>query len=97
MNRYLIQRNIPGAGTLTDAELEAIAAASCEVIAGLDGQVQWIESFVSGDAIVCHYLGESEEAIREHARRGGFPVDVVWQVHRSIDPTTAHQAAEVTR
>lgn len=93
MNHYLILRKIPDAGALDADELAGIAASSNEVIAGLGGRVQWISSAVSDDAIVCHYLADGEDSVREHARRGGFPADAVWLVRRSIDPTTADAAA----
>lgn len=93
MDRYLIQRNIPGAGDLSDADLQGVASRSCGVLAGMGGRVQWVHSFVADDVLVCHYLAESEDDVREHARCGGFPVDAVHLVHRMIDPTTAIDAA----
>lgn len=89
MNRYLIERAIPGAGQLTPDELRAIAEQSNDVLAGLAPKAQWVESFVTADAITCVYLAADEEAVREHGRRGGFPVDSVRRVSAVIDPLTA--------
>jgi hypothetical protein len=89
MNRYLIQRNIPGAGQLSADELQKIARKSVEVLTTLAPRLQWNESFVTADHLYCVYLAEDEEAIREHGRRGGFPVDGIHRVGTVIDPTTA--------
>jgi hypothetical protein len=92
MNRYLIQRSIPDAASLSPAQLQAIAQKSNEVLADLAGRAQWLESFIVGDGLCCVYLAADEEVLREHARRGGFPVDAIHEVHGVIDPTTAsHQ------
>ena len=89
MEKYLVERTIPGAGQLTAAELAAIAHKSNGVIATMAPRLQWVHSYVTDDALVCVYLAEDEEAIREHGRRGGFPVDGVRSVRTTIDPTTA--------
>jgi hypothetical protein len=89
MNRYIIQRNLPGAGRLSPAELQAISQKSVEVLADLGPRVQWLQSYVTDDHIFCVYLADSEETIREHGRCGGFPVDAIHQVRTVIDPTTA--------
>ena len=89
MNRYLIERQLPGAGRLSPEELQAIAQKSNEVLAGMAGRAQWVHSFVTADAIFCHYLAEDEEALREHGRCGGFPVDTIHFVGTVIDPVTA--------
>jgi hypothetical protein len=89
MNRYIIQRNIPGAGQLSALELQSIARKSVEVLDSMDGGIQWNESFITGDKLFCIYLADSEDEIREHGRRGGFPVDGVWQITGAFDPTTA--------
>jgi hypothetical protein len=88
MPRYVIERNIPGAGTLSPRELHDISAKSNQVIADMAPRAQWIQSYVSGDKIYCVYLAESADAVREHATNGGFPADVVAEVHTVIDPTT---------
>jgi hypothetical protein len=93
MPRYLIERNIPGAGSLSPAELHAISQKSCGVLADLGPQIQWVQSYVTGDRITCIYIAPDEETVREHARRGGFPADSVQRVAAIIDPTTAEAAA----
>lgn len=89
MPKYVIERDIPGAGSLSAAELQGIAQKSCGVLADMGPKVQWLESFVTPDKIYCVYIAPSEELVREHASRGGFPADSVSEVMRSIDPTTA--------
>ncbi len=89
MNRYLIERTIPGAGRLSNDELQAIAQKSNEVLAGMAPRAQWVQSYVLDDALVCVYFADDPEALREHGRSGGFPVDAVRQVRTVIDPTTA--------
>jgi hypothetical protein len=94
MNRYLIQRNVPGAGQLSAEELRKLARKSVDVLDTLSPRLQWNESFVSGDHLFCIYLAADEEAIREHGRRGGFPVDAIHQIGTVIDPTTATARSE---
>jgi hypothetical protein len=89
MPKYVIERTLPGAGRLTGDELRGVAQKSCGVLDELGGQVQWLESFVTPDKLYCVYVAPSEELVREHARRGGFPADSVQPVTRVIDPTTA--------
>ena len=89
MPQYLIERNIPGAGKLTPAELKAISQKSCGVLRGLGPQIQWVHSYVTDNKIYCIYRAPSEEMIREHAQRGGFPANKINQVRTTIDPTTA--------
>jgi hypothetical protein len=89
MNRYIIERNIPGAGKLSQQELSAIAAKSNAVLRELGHDVQWIESFVTGDKLYCIYIAKNAELVREHARLGGFPADVVNEVRTVVDPTAA--------
>ena len=89
MPKYVIEREIPGAGDLSAAELQGIAQKSCGVLSEMGPQVQWLESFVTGDKIYCVYIAPSEELVREHAARGGFPADRVSEIKRTIDPTTA--------
>jgi hypothetical protein len=92
MQKYIIERDIPGLGGLTPAELQAVSEKSCTIIDQLRPQLQWIESYVTADKLYCIYLASSEEAIREHATRGGFPANRISRVLRLIDPTTAHAA-----
>ncbi len=87
MGRYVIERNLPGAGDLGDAELHAISARSNEVLAGMRG-IEWVESYVSDDTLYCVYDADDPAKIEEHAREGGFPCDKVSPVHRTISPAT---------
>ncbi|MGA8438525.1 MAG: DUF4242 domain-containing protein [Candidatus Sulfotelmatobacter sp.] len=89
MPEYVIEREILGAGNLTDAELQEIARKSVRVLNEMGPKIKWLHSYVTGDKVYCVYLAEDEEAIREHGRRGGFPVNRVSTVRRMIDPTTA--------
>jgi hypothetical protein len=89
MKRYIIERNIPGAGQLSPEDLQKIARKSVEVLDSMDAAIQWNESFVAGDKLFCVYLADGEDAIREHGRCGGFPVDGIYEVSTVFDPTTA--------
>jgi hypothetical protein len=89
MPKYVIERDLPGAGRLSPEQLQAISQKSCGVLRELGPQVQWLHSFVTDDKIYCLYIAPSEEAVREHASRGGFPANAVNQVRAVIDPTTA--------
>ena len=87
MPQYVIERTLPGAGDLSDEQVQGIAAKSNEVLDEMPG-VQWQESYVTQDKLYCVYLAPDAESVREHAKRGGFPADSVEQVRRRIDPTT---------
>jgi hypothetical protein len=89
MPQYVIERELPGAGKLSPAELKAISQKSCGVLSQMGPQIQWIHSYVTGDKIYCVYRAPNEEMIREHARQGGFPANRVSEVKSVIDPTTA--------
>ena len=89
MPRYVIEREIPGAGKLSPQELQAIAQKSCSVLDQLGPKIQWEQSFVTGDKIYCVYIASNEQLVREHARQGGFPANSVAEVKSIIDPTTA--------
>ena len=89
MPKYVIERDIPGAGKLSPQELQAISQKSCSVLNQLGPQVQWQQSYVTADKIYCVYLAPSEALVREHARLGGFPANRVSEVVGMIDPTTA--------
>ena len=89
MPQYLIERNIPGAGKLTPAELKAISQKSCGVLNKMGPQIQWVHSYVTPDQIICIYRAPNEAMVRDHARLGGFPADRVSEVQTTIDPTTA--------
>ena len=88
MPRYLIERELPGAGKLSADELSGIAKKSNEVLAGMGGRAHWVESYVTDDAITCVYIADSPEALREHAAAGGFPVTGIREVGAVIDPLT---------
>ncbi|MFC5570730.1 DUF4242 domain-containing protein [Lysobacter yangpyeongensis] len=89
MPRYVIERDIPGAGSLSASELRAISQKSCSVLDALGPQVQWVHSYVTGDKVYCVYIAPNEDLIREHARQGGFPADRISEVKSVIDPVTA--------
>ena len=89
MPKFLIEREIPGAGDLKPEELQAISRKSCGVIRDMGPEVQWVESYVTGDKVYCVYIAPDEAAVREHATRGGFPANRVSEIKRMIDPTTA--------
>jgi hypothetical protein len=89
MPRFVIEREIPGAGELSQDELHAISQKSCSVLEQLGPQVQWMHSYVTGDKIYCVYIAPDEASVRKHAEMGGFPANVVAQVSTVIDPTTA--------
>ena len=89
MPKYVIERAIPQAGTLKSAELQAISAKSCGVLRDMGPSIQWVHSYVAGDKIYCVYNADSEQLVREHAQRGGFPADSVSRVSAVIDPITA--------
>ena len=89
MPEYVIEREVPGAGDMSDEEFQKIAAKSVAVLKDLGPQIKWLHSYVTGDKIYCVYLAPDEETIREHGRRGGFPVNRVSAVRRMINPNTA--------
>jgi hypothetical protein len=89
MPKFLIEREIPGAGDLKPEELQAISQKSCGVLQEMGPQIQWVESYVTGDKVYCVYIAPDEAAVREHATRGGFPANRVSEIRRMIDPTTA--------
>ena len=89
MPQYVIEREIPGAGNLSDAELQAVARKSVGVLKDMGPEIQWLHSYVTGDKIYCVYLAPNEETVCEHARRGGFPANRVSAVRHLIDPGTA--------
>jgi hypothetical protein len=89
MPRYVIERDIPGAGKLSPDELRDISRKSCTVLEEMAPKVQWEHSYVTGDKVYCVYHAENEDLVREHARRGGFPADRVERVSAVIDPVTA--------
>jgi len=89
MPKYLIEREVPGAGDLTRDELKSICQVSCRVLSKLGSEIQWVESYVTGDKIYCIYRAPSDALIREHATLGGFPANRISVIATVIDPTTA--------
>ena len=89
MPKFIIERNIPGAGKLSEKELTAISGKSCDVLRELGPEIQWVQSFVTQDKIYCVYVAPDENLVREHARQGGFPANSVARVMTVIDPTTS--------
>ena len=88
MPKYIIERNIPGASKLSQQELQAISQKSCSVLNKMGPQIQWVQSYVAGDKIYCVYIAPNEQMVRDHAKQGGFPANVVSEVKSIIDPTT---------
>jgi hypothetical protein len=89
MPKFVIERELPGAGKLSPQELQAIAQKSCGVLSGMGPRIQWMQSYVTDDKIYCVYVAPDEAAVREHARQGGFPANRVSRIRAVIDPTTA--------
>lgn len=89
MPQYVIEREMPGVGKLSPADLKGASQTSCSVLRDLGSEIQWVHSYVTDDKIYCVYRAPNEEMIREHAERGGFPANKISQVHTTIDPTTA--------
>jgi Protein of unknown function (DUF4242) len=95
MPKFVIEREIPNAGKLSPEQLQAISQTSCGVLEEMGPSIQWVESFVTDNKIYCIYNARSEEQVREHAQRGGFPANAVNRVHTRIDPTTAEAPDKV--
>ncbi len=91
MPKYVIEREMPGAGRLTADELKAASQTSCEVLKALGPQIQWVESYVTDDKIYCIYVAPNKQLIEEHAKRGGFPANRIAEIKHTIDPTTAER------
>jgi cell division inhibitor SulA len=91
MPKYLIEREIPGAGSLSTDQLREVAQTSCNVLKEMGPQIQWLESYVTGDKVYCVYISPNEEMIREHAKQGGFPANRISEIKSIIDPTTSEE------
>ena len=89
MPKFVIEREIAGAGDLSAQELQAISQKSCGVLRGMGAQIQWVQSYVTDNKVYCVYIAPDEEMVREHARQGGFPANRISEVRSVIDPTTA--------
>jgi hypothetical protein len=91
--KFVIEREIPGAGSMSAQQLQAVSEKSCSVLRNLGPQIQWLQSYVTDNKIYCVYIAPNEEMVREHAKLGGFPANSVAEVRRIIDPTTAESAS----
>jgi hypothetical protein len=91
MPKYLIEREIPGAGKLSAEELRGVSQKSCGVLQRLGPQIQWVQSYVTGDKVYCVYIAPSEDLVRKHAQEGGFPANRISEIKTVIDPTTAEK------
>jgi len=94
MPKFLIEREIPGAGGLSPQELQGISQTSCAVLRKMGSEIQWVQSYVTGDKIYCVYIAPNEEMVREHASQGGFPANRVSEIKSIIDPTTAEEKSQ---
>ncbi len=92
MPKFVIEREIPGAGDLSPAQLSAVSRQSCGVLQAMGPRIQWVESYVTQDKVYCVYIAPDEATVREHATQGGFPANRVSEVKSRIDPTTAENA-----
>lgn len=88
MPKFIIERELPGAGKLSPQELQSLAKKSCNILRDMGPKIQWVQSFVTDDKLYCEYIAPSEEEVREHAQKGGFPANRVSRVSSVIDPTT---------
>jgi hypothetical protein len=89
MPKFVIERDIPGAGKLSPQQLQGISQKSCSVLREMGPQIQWVQSYVTDDKIYCVYIAPDEDAIRKHAQQGGFPANRISRIRSVIDPTTA--------
>jgi hypothetical protein len=89
MPKFVIERELPGAGNLSAVDLQGVSEKSCSVLRNLGPQIQWVQSYVTDDKVYCVYIAPNEAMIREHARQGGFPANKISQVRSVIDPTSA--------
>ena len=91
MPKYVIEREIPGAGNMSPQELQSVSQKSCSVLQNQGPQIQWLHSYVTSDKIYCIYIAPNDEMIREHAQQGGFPANRISEIKTVIDPTTAEE------
>ena len=89
MPKFVIERDIPGVGSLSSEQLQAISQKSCGILREMGPEIQWVESYVTDDKIYCVYVAPHEDAVRKHAQQGGFPANRISQIRSVIDPTTA--------
>jgi hypothetical protein len=91
MPKYIIEREIPGAGKLSAKDRQGVAQNSCAITGQMGPRIQWVESYVTDDKVFCIYIAPDEETLREHAKRGGFPINRISRIRSVIDPTTAEE------
>ncbi|HUK24499.1 MAG TPA: DUF4242 domain-containing protein [Terriglobales bacterium] len=91
MPKYVIERDLPGAGKLKPEELQAVSQKSCSILRNMGPEIQWVHSYVTGDKIYCVYIAPNEDMIRKHAQEGGFPANRISEVKSMIDPTTSER------
>ncbi len=91
LKTYLIERDIPGAGNLTPSDLKGISQKSCSVVKEIGPKIQWMQSYVTGNKIFCVYKAENEALLKEHAKKGGFPITSITEISTTISPATAEQ------
>ena len=96
MPKYLIEREVPGVGNLSAKDVQGLSQKSCSVLQNMGPQIQWVQSYVTGDKIYCVYIAPNEEMIREHAKQGGFPANRISEIKSMIDPTTAEEKQQST-
>jgi hypothetical protein len=94
MPKFVIERELPGAGNLSPQELQAVSQTSCNVLRKMGPDIQWVQSYVTGDKIYCIYIAPNEDMIRQHARDGGFPANSISEIKTIIDPTTADEKTQ---
>jgi len=97
LNRYIIERKIPGVGSSSDADFGKMASKSNEVLTSLGPKIQWVQSFITKDKVYCEYLAENEDIVKEHAKLAGFPADSVLKVNHVCDPTEAESDFDAIR
>ena len=93
MPKFVVERELPGAGKLSAADLHGVSSKSCDVLRQMGPEIQWVESYVTDDKIYCVYIARDEDMIREHAKQGGFPATKISAIRNRIDPTTSEQRA----
>ena len=96
MPKFVIERDLPGAGDLSDEQFQKVARTSCDVLRSLGPDIQWVESYVSADKLYCVYIAKNEDLLREHAERGGFPLNRISRIQRMLDPTAEEGVEEAT-
>lgn len=97
MPKFLIERDIPNAGSLSPTDLQGVSQKSCSVLRTMGSSIQWVQSYVTDNKIYCVYIAENAEQIRQHAQTGGFPANKISEIKTTIDPTTAEGSKATAR